>query len=725
MLQQIGKFQIVRQIGQGAMGEVYLALDPHLARTVAVKTIRPSTSFGEEAKARFEREAQAAGAMNHPNVAMVFEFGEDEGTRYLAMEFVEGGDLEAQIRSGQMSQAELLELVAQACDGLAYAHGRDVVHRDIKPANILISFTGKRPLAKLVDFGVALIGQSTLTQKGEWMGTVNYMAPEYLDTGTAVPASDLFAMGVILYEVLTGGRRPFAGEVVTSVLNAILRQPPAPFTPEELRNLNPAIVAVVHRSLAKAPEDRYPSAEALAAAIREAVAGSGLTGSGRPDPVPGRVPAPAKAATSQERVIVVGKGGQGQCMSLRVALRQASDGMQIQVLPGVYRESLVVDKEVIITGQGERGAVIIESPKGLCLALNAPQLRLENLTLRGQASEPVLEVAQGRLHLHDCDLEAEGGAGVLLRGIGLEANLHGCSIQGSGPVAFLVGPNGSARMQDCLIEGGFLAGLDLESGARIQVQHSRILNDQGIGLRLAPGAQASLDDCQVSGQPAGGLELEADSRAELRRCRIEQSGSVGVLALERATAILEECRLSGHALAAVHGVAGASVQLRACNVLENDGLGASLVGKGLLTLEACALSGNQESALLLAGGGTVQMKACKLFDGMSFGVVCASGGRGVLEDCEIYGNAKTGAKVEPGGSLLLVRCDLHDGRDTGILLFEDADVTLEECVVHRNARGGILLSKDASDPILRGGNKIQDALRVGGQGAVVRVAPVK
>ena len=139
-----------------------------------------------------------------------------------------GGPGCADPRRQQPSLAELLELLAQACEGLAYAHERGIVHRDIKPANILVSRSGKRPVAKLMDFGVALVGHSDLTQQGNWMGTVNYMAPEYLDSGKAGPASDIFAMGVILYEILSGGRRPFTGETATSVLTAILRQPPAP-----------------------------------------------------------------------------------------------------------------------------------------------------------------------------------------------------------------------------------------------------------------------------------------------------------------------------------------------------------------------------------------------------------------------------------------------------------------------------------------------------------------
>jgi len=713
MRERIGKFEVIRLLGQGAMGKVYLGRDPGLDREVAVKTIRLGSAFGAEATARFEREARAAGSLNHPNVVTVFEFGEDEGLYYMAMEFVQGQDLDVLIRARATPLPDLLELLAQACEGLAYAHERGIVHRDLKPANILVSRAGKRPAAKLMDFGVALVGHSDLTQQGNWMGTVNYMAPEYLDSGKAGPASDLFAMGVILYEILSGGRRPFSGETATSVLTAILRKPPAPFLPGELETFPAGIVEVVDKALAKQPEERYLSADALAQAIRACLQEAPA--------------AAAPAAGPGPATLVVGRSGKGQCMSLRVALRQAEPGTQIQVLPGVYRESLVVDKAVWIIGQGG-GEVVIESSRGPCLSLMVPGIRLGGLQLQGLDGEgaPALLAAAGEALVEDCALAAGTGPAALVSG-GAAPVFRDCTFRGAGPGDVLVQDHAAPKLEACLLEGEGLAGLRVGPGARAALERCRVRNARGVGVALAAGAQAVLEDCEISGQAGGGVEVEADARADLKRCRITGSGSVGVLALERGQAVLADCDLSGHAHAGLHGVAGATLQLHGCRVSGNAGLGASVAGAGLLTLDGCELKENQEPAVRVERGATVQMTGCKVFDGRSFGVVCARAGRGVLEGCEIYGNARTGAKIEAGGSLLLVRCDLRDGRDTGILLFEDAEVTLEECVVHRNARGGILLAKDASDPVLRGaGNRIQDALlRSGGDGSVVKVAPVK
>src|ERR1035438_1855085 len=257
MRERLGKFEVVRLLGRGSMGEVYLGRDPKLGREVALKVITAGTVMGDEAQARFEREARAAALLNHPHIVTVYEFGEDEGLHYLAMEYVHGEELERLIRERMAPKAEQLEILAQVCDGLAYAHEHGVIHRDIKTANILVNRHGKRPRAKLMDFGVAQMGTSGLTQAGTWMGTVSYMAPEYLDTGKATISSDIFALGVILYEVLTGGRKPFIGDTTTMVLNRILLHPPDPIFPSDVKDVSSHLLKVVERSLAKAPEDRY------------------------------------------------------------------------------------------------------------------------------------------------------------------------------------------------------------------------------------------------------------------------------------------------------------------------------------------------------------------------------------------------------------------------------------------------------------------------------------
>lgn len=269
MFEKLGKFEIKRVLGNGAMGEVYLGVDPSIGREVAIKTILPAAAQGGEAKERFAREARAAGVLNHPNLVTIYEFGEDQGVLYIAMEFVKGHDLDELLYEQSLSRSEALEVLAQVCDGLGFAHRQSIVHRDIKPTNVRVQRDGRRLHAKVMDFGVAKISNSDMTATGMVMGTVSYMAPEYIRTGKPDPRSDLFAVGVMLYECLSG-RKPFSGDTTPTVLYKIVNEEPEPIETERLQGISPAIRTVLDRSLAKNPDDRFQTAEDLAKALRAA-----------------------------------------------------------------------------------------------------------------------------------------------------------------------------------------------------------------------------------------------------------------------------------------------------------------------------------------------------------------------------------------------------------------------------------------------------------------------
>ncbi len=269
MFEKLGKFHIKKVLGQGAMGEVYLGEDPSIGREVAIKTILPTAAQGDEAKERFEREAKAAGALNHPNLVTIYEFGEDQGVMYIAMELVPGHDLQELLLEQSLTRTEALEVLGQVCDGLDFAHRQGIVHRDIKPSNIRVQRDGKKLRAKVMDFGVARVANSDMTATGMVMGTVSYMAPEYIRSGKPDPRSDLFAVGVMLYEALSG-RKPFSGDTTPTILYKIVNEPPEPIDLSMLQGISPLIRSVLDKGLSKDPETRYQTGEAFAKALRAA-----------------------------------------------------------------------------------------------------------------------------------------------------------------------------------------------------------------------------------------------------------------------------------------------------------------------------------------------------------------------------------------------------------------------------------------------------------------------
>jgi len=273
MLDRLGKFTLTALLGKGAMGEVYLAQDPQIGRVVAIKTIRADLAEGADVRERFRREAQAAGLLSHPNLVTVYEFGEQDGLLFLAMEYVEGQSLQALLAAKSLSRDDLLEILAQVCDGLDYAHRHGIVHRDVKPANVMVVRDDGRITAKVMDFGVARMAGSDLTETGMVMGTVSYMAPEYLIDGVASPASDQFAVGVMLCEGLIG-RNPYRGETTGAVVHKIIHETD-PLTRPEVAALDEGLQGILRTALARDPLGRFPSAADLARALRAARAGAG------------------------------------------------------------------------------------------------------------------------------------------------------------------------------------------------------------------------------------------------------------------------------------------------------------------------------------------------------------------------------------------------------------------------------------------------------------------
>ena len=276
LVEQLGKYRIVRVLGEGAMGIVYEAIDPHIDRRVAVKAIRaPLLCAGADdellAAARFRTEAQAAGRLSHPNIVSIYEYGEAGDDRFIAMEYVRGLSLhELTARGWRLPLADVASLMLQLLDALECAHNQGVWHRDIKPANLLVTAEGR---LKVTDFGIARIESSNLTQPSSVLGSSGYMAPErYHATEAPDCRVDIFSCGVLLYELLTG-RQPYRG-TNSQVMYQVLHDDPPP--PSTLRISQPppaAFDAVVARALARDRQQRFASAGQMRDALREAVGG--------------------------------------------------------------------------------------------------------------------------------------------------------------------------------------------------------------------------------------------------------------------------------------------------------------------------------------------------------------------------------------------------------------------------------------------------------------------
>jgi TolB-like protein/Tfp pilus assembly protein PilF/tRNA A-37 threonylcarbamoyl transferase component Bud32 len=301
---KLGHFEILHKLGAGGMGEVYLAQDQRLGRSVAIKILPPELAADSGRRARFAREAKAASALNHPNIAHIYDVGDQDGTHFIAMEYVEGRDLDQRLSDTSLDQDETLNIAIQIADALEEARGKGIIHRDIKPANIALTGRGE---VKVLDFGLAKLtapldsetGNQTATlsqtAEGTVLGTAHYMSPEQAQGGHIDTRSDLFSLGAVLYEMVAG-RKAFAGEALLGIIHAISHH-----TPEALARFNyevsPELERIILKCLEKDPDHRYQTPRDLMVDLKN-LQRTSISGS-----VSDVVPAPRVAKTGSRRLM--------------------------------------------------------------------------------------------------------------------------------------------------------------------------------------------------------------------------------------------------------------------------------------------------------------------------------------------------------------------------------------------------------------------------------------
>jgi eukaryotic-like serine/threonine-protein kinase len=369
----VGKYRILDLVGEGAMGVVYRGVDTVLNRTVALKVMSESVARQQDLRDRFLREAQAAGSLQHPNVVTIYDFGEVDGHLFIAMEFVDGVDLERLLSAHEpLTLQQRLDIAIDVLTGLCYAHRRGIVHRDIKPANIRITEEGR---AKVMDFGVAYLDSSRMTQTGMMMGTPSYMAPEQVVGGKITAATDIFAMGSVLYELLSGAR-PFEGSTLHNTLYKIVSEDPPPIR-EVMPGLPASLDRIVRKALQKDPSLRYQDSLEMAddlAAVRAELDAEHKTSStvslrrsvetAIASQVQSRMRKRTLAGLAAVLILGAATGG-----AVWLAMRDGSDPARAmaQLEPGPRAESLAPSEEPARTQEessGETGVAGVADPPG-------------------------------------------------------------------------------------------------------------------------------------------------------------------------------------------------------------------------------------------------------------------------------------------------------------------------------------------------------------------------
>ncbi|MGW4249393.1 protein kinase domain-containing protein [Nocardia sp. NPDC004722] len=447
-------FRIVRWLGAGGMGEVFLAQDRTLPRHVALKVLTEQAGRDAELRARFLREADIVARLDHPNIVTVHARGEDHGRLWIAMGFVDGTDVERALHTGPLDPARALRILTATADALDCAHDARVLHRDVKPANILLT-TGPRERVVLTDFGIAksVEESSSLTQKGDVLASFHYSAPERLDgTTSGDRASDIYSLGCTLFHILTG-RRPFDDSGIAKLVYAHMYQP-VPSARAANAALPAALDAVIARALAKNPADRYRTCGELAAAAAAAFT--------TPAVVPVTVLNPGHTTHLVDP--------SGPLPTITAALTAAAAGDTILIAPGVYREALTIDKAVRLTATRPRDTVVIGDGDRPAITCTAADPTLEALTIVQEGDAACVSVSgDGDPLLRDCVIRG-GSSGITVfdggRGTFERNELHGTDnwrARATVPVIVRGGANPTLRANT--IRTGDYIGIRITEGA--------------------------------------------------------------------------------------------------------------------------------------------------------------------------------------------------------------------------------------------------------------------
>lgn len=507
-----GRYRIVRLLGRGAMGEVYLAADTAstLGAPVVLKLIHPQW-LGEEAYVqRFRREAEAARLLKHDAIVRVNYLAQDRARNFLVMEMEYAGDrtLKDLLRvreEKRLPAPEALEMARQVLEGLAHAHAKGVVHRDIKPSNLIIAPDGS---VRIADFGLAKLTErialdATLTGSRGPMGTPNYWSPEQQRDAKHVDArSDLFSTGVVLYEMLTG-----------QIPNVDFQ------TPLRRAGVPEAVDAVILEALRHAPEDRYASAEAFLKAL---------------DGLRGRAPAPApveerrtpargtpvrKADARPKESIRVSPGEPGAFHTIGEGVAAAADGATVLVRPGTYDESLVISRPVVVEADGAAGSVVVQSAKPVCVTLEGGAtlrgLAIRNLAGKESYQGGAVQLRGGACRLERCDIAAQQGVGVLALGGGGNHVIWKCRIHSTKLFGVYFGPQGGGTMEGCEVHRTGSTGVMIGS-KQVRLRGCRVHDTlAGAGVELDSHGTTPLEACEIRKCAGSGLSIRKGSTGRL------------------------------------------------------------------------------------------------------------------------------------------------------------------------------------------------------------------
>ena len=682
-----GRYRVIHLLSdKGGFGNTYEVLHNHTP-----KVLKVLTNNHPKAIELFKQEAKVLSQLNHPGIPK----GEGEFTYFprdsqtplhcLIMEKVEGMDLEEYQKQRQyrpIDQQLALEWLKQLAEILHEVHSHQFFHRDIKPSNIILKPDGQ---LALIDFGAVRQVTATIMSGAQNTGiyTPGYAPPEQ-EKGYAVPQSDFYALGRTFVYLLTG-KKPTDTAIYDHYNNELRWHSYASNTVSQLTkfidnlmeskaNQRPANTSVILQKLVELDQIiRLPSKQIITETSptiatkptsgpkplakkdfwtrRKLITVGGLGGIGlvvlafirstlQQQPS-------SRRSISSPKTMIVSLEGKGDYRSIRDAIIHAEPGMRILVSPGIYNESLTINKKIEIVGDGSREEIILESTNSECIWMQSESALVSGLTLRTKASSTqkkyfTVNISQGELVLENCDITSESLSSIAIHGSNANPIIRECRIHDGKESGIYFFDNGRGIVEDCEIFGNLTTEITIDTGSNPLIRRCKIYNGQEGGILIRDNGQGTIEDCEIFSNELSAIDIRKDSNPIIRRCKLYKSKKSG---------------------------------------------GVYIYKNGQGTIEDCEIFNNKLSGVLVSEGGNPLVQRCKIHDGEQNGIMIYDNGKGTVEDCTIFSNAYSGVEIRKGGNPVIKKCKINQNYEYALYIHSQGMVTIENCDLTNNKLG--------------------------------------
>jgi len=691
----LDRFEIIEQLGEGGLGEVWRARDRRLRVDRALKILSFRVKFEQRAAQQLEKEAHLTACLKHPHIVPLHDIVvTPDGYPVLVFDYLPGWQKDGRlVRSlddwllhfGKMSEADVRRLLPPILDALHHAHTfrnteirNGVVHKDLKPSNVLLDAGG---FPRVIDFHIAQAIRSTASRVSGAItpqGSLAYMSPEQLRGHRTDARSDIYSVGIMVYELLTGNPPFQEGDIAHQHMNE-----PVPRIPD----VSPELEAWVQRAVQKDPGLRWQSCAQMKAALLD----------------PYSVPIPDVSVQEQD----AGRGvaapvdeavvspTDGPFRTITDALRCVRDGGRILVKPGEYKESLVITKPVSLIGDGPMEGVIIDGDKKEGLSIKSKNVEVQGVTIQATfCPNAAVTVEEGGLILRNCEI-AGAERGVRVSRLGSIVTLESCKVAGCSD-GLVFHEQSSGLVMNCEIAGqNYGTGVEVTGGAIPIIRKCTIRNFAN-GVIFSDKGRGCLEDCDIFGHELSGIRITTAGTPTLTRCKIHANGDTrpAIEITEGGQGTVSGCEI----YAAYSGIEigkNSNAKLNDCRIRDVKENGLIIQENSSGNVRGCEISGSGERGIFVVGEGSrADIRACKVCHGRRAGVVFADRSAGTFEDSEVLGN-NNGVMIADGANPLIKGCKINRNRDHGIAVLDKGLGVIRGCDLRDNGRGTYVYTGDS------------------------------